>query len=377
MRRFRSIALLTSVLSLWWVAAGQAQTFPPAENATSELVSTGYTTPALHTSGPCGCHQCQCSPCNCGAYSVSDPQDVFIVGGDYLLIRPHFSEAVAFAQGRQTAGSLSMRASELDFDYDSNFRAFIGLRSGCDEVRFTYTRITGESEVNGGVTQPGDFIVDPFGNLVGAVVVIDPSSNLFGTPLVGGDRIETRAEVELNVYDLDFTRPFNLDSPNWWMSWTAGVRVADIEQFYESSVTAGGLPLAYGDFSAEFIGAGPRLGLEGRRYFANGDFGVFARGYGSLLVGDYDVSNSNTVNLPTTFVGSQSSSMTRLIPVAEAELGGMWQPSNRLKVSAGWLFQSWFDLGTSGGTFGGFFTGADDGNTMSFDGLFIRAEVGF
>jgi hypothetical protein len=382
MRRCRPIALLTSVLSLCWAAGSQAQTFSPdaAHNAveTSELPST-YTTPALHTSGPCGCHQCQCSPCNCGTYTTSDPQDVFVAGADYLLIRPHFSEAVAFAQGRQTASSLSTRARELDFDYDSNFRAFIGLRSGCDgdEVRFTYSRITGETEVNGAVTQPGDFIVDPFGNLAGAVVVVDPSSGLFGTPLVGGDRIETRAEVELNVFDLEFIRPFNLNSPSWWMSWSAGLRVADIEQFYESSVTAGGLPLAYGDFSAEFIGAGPRLGLEGRRYFANGNFGVFARGYGSLLVGDYDVANSNTVNLPTTFVGSQSSSMTRLIPVAEAEFGGMWQPSDMLKISAGWLFQSWFDLGTSGGTFGGFFAGADDGNTMSFDGLFIRAEVGF
>ena len=381
MRRCRPIALMTSVLSLWWAAGGQAQTFSPdaahTGNETSNLVSTGYTTPALHTSSPCGCQQCACSPCRCGGYTMSDPQEVFVVGADYLLIRPHFSEAVAFAQGRQTATSLSTRARELDFDYDSNFRAFIGFRTGGDEVRFTYSRISGETEVNGAVTQPGDFIIDPFGNLVGAVVVVDPSSGLFGTPLVGGDRIETRAEVELNVYDLEFIRPFNLNSPCWWMSWSAGVRVADIEQFYESSVTMGGLPVAYGDFSAEFVGAGPRLGLEARRYLANGDFGVFARGYGSLLVGDYDVASSNTVNVPVTFVGSQSSSMTRLIPVAEAEFGGMWQPSDALKISAGWLFQSWFDLGTSGGGFGGFFTGADDGNTMSFDGLFIRTEVAF
>ena len=83
------------------------------------------------------------------------------------------------------------------------------------------------------------------------------------------------------------------------------------------------------------------------------------------------------MNVPIAFRASQSSSMTRLIPVAEAEVGGMWQPSDRLKLSAGWLFQSWFDLGTSGGTFGGFFAGADDGNTMSFDGLFLRGEVGF
>jgi hypothetical protein len=43
-------------------------------------------------------------------------------------------------------------------------------------------------------------------------------------------------------------------------------------------------------------------------------------------------------------------------------------------VSAGWMFQSWWDLGASGGTFGGWFSGADDSNIMSFDGLFLRAE---
>ncbi len=38
------------------------------------------------------------------------------------------------------------------------------------------------------------------------------------------------------------------------------------------------------------------------------------------------------------------------------------------------MFQAWFDLGASGGTFGGFFSGADDANVMSFDGLLVRGE---
>lgn len=384
-------AFLAAILSGLAATTGLAQQFPeasPAEVPPNEVFTTGYSMPASHAvhdhyagsaGAACGCQQCGCSPCGCGGYALSNPDDVFIAGADYLLIRPHFSEAVAFAQGSQTASSFSTTARELDFDYGSNFRVFVGLRAGGSggEARFTYSRITGDTDVNGAVSQPGEFIVDPFGNIVGALVVVDPQSGLFGQPLVGGDRIETRAEVDLNIYDLEIIRPFRLNSPNWYMSWSAGARIADVEQFYESSVTAGGLPVAYGDFAAEFLGAGPRLGLEGRRYFSGGDFGLFARGYGSLLLGEYEVASSNTVNLPTTFRGSQSSSMTRLIPVAEAEVGAMWQPSERLKVSAGWLFQSWFDLGTSGGGFGGFFAGADDGNTMSFDGLFLRTEVGF
>ena len=388
MRRSSPTGLLTALIALLAAGPGLAQEFghSAGPHATSAVVPTaqaqashaGYTEWAGGHGGQCGCQHCGGTP-GCGEYNLSDPDEVFFVGADYLFIRPHFSEAIAFAQGRQTLTSFSTRTRELDFDYDSNFRVFAGFRTGStgDELRFTYTHIEGDTDVDGAVTTPGDFIVDPFGNLVGGLVVIDPTSALFGQTLLGGDAIQTRAEVELDVYDLEYIRPFRLPAPCWYMSWSAGVRVADIEQYYESIVTAGGLPIAQGDFSAEFVGAGPRLGLEGRRYFSDGDFALFARGYGSLLLGQYDVDSGNTMNVPVAFTASQSSSMTRLIPVAEAEVGGMWQPSDRLKLSAGWLFQSWFDLGTSGGTFGGFFAGADDGNTMSFDGLFLRAEVGF
>ena len=382
------IAVAVAITVFGPTAAKSQNTAAPAHHGSdSTVLPTGYSVPAAsqavyhHPDGcphACGSQGCGCQTGGCGDYSLSDPDAVFFAGADYLFIRPHFSEAIAFAEGRQTPTSVSLRARELDFDYDSNFRVFGGYRfGGGDELRFTYSRITGDTDVDGAVTQPGDFIVDPFGNIVGAVAVFDPASGLFGQILPGGDRIETRAAVELNIYDLEFVRPVRMKAPNWYMSWTAGVRIADIEQFYESSVTAGGLQLARGDFSADFVGAGPRLGLEGRRYFANGDFALFARGYGSLLVGEFDVQSGNTVNLPVPFQARQSSSFTRTIPVAEAEVGGTWQPSDALQISAGWLFQNWFDLGTSGGGFGGFFGGADDANNMSFDGLFIRAEVGF
>jgi hypothetical protein len=57
--------------------------------------------------------------------------------------------------------------------------------------------------------------------------------------------------------------------------------------------------------------------------------------------------------------------------------------SDRWSVAAGWMIQAWFDLGTSGGTFDpllgpvAVFNGADDGNLMSFDGFFVRAEYGW
>jgi len=95
----------------------------------------------------------------------------------------------------------------------------------------------------------------------------------------------------------------------------------------------------------------------------------------ALLLGQYDVRGDNTP-VPG-FQTSQRESLTRTISVLETELGVSRQVHHGINLSLGWLFQAWTDLGTSGGTFGGFFAGADDANIMSFDGLFARAEFSY
>ena len=152
------------------------------------------------------------------------------------------------------------------------------------------TGVRGETRVNGTAPGAGDFIVDPFGNIVGAVAVIDPRDARFGNVLVGGDLIRTEATVQMNVFDVDFIRSFSPENSRWDFHWSAGVRIADIDQFYESVITLGGNPLTRGDFFVDFVGAGPRLGFEGRRYFgAEGRLSLFANAHAALLVGKYDV----------------------------------------------------------------------------------------
>jgi hypothetical protein len=83
------------------------------------------------------------------------------------------------------------------------------------------------------------------------------------------------------------------------------------------------------------------------------------------------------VTSPTAFQATQDTDDVRVIPVAEAEIGGGWSPIPWFNVSAGWLFQAWFDLGGSGGTFGGFYTVTENSNIMAFEGFFLRAELTF
>jgi hypothetical protein len=40
-------------------------------------------------------------------------------------------------------------------------------------------------------------------------------------------------------------------------------------------------------------------------------------------------------------------------------------------------FQAWFDLGASGGTFGGFYTVTENSNLLAFEGPFARVELSF
>lgn len=324
-------------------------------------------------------HPAACNSCDwtCGECSTCRDCGYFIGGADYLLVRPHFSEAVAFARGTQTAGSFSTEGEGLDFDYDDSFRAFIGygLAGGCGELRFTYWNLQGDVAVNGGVGAPGEFIVDPFGNLVGAFAIIDPSdARGVGTILFGGAAIATRASVDVNIYDIDFSSQIALHNSCWELRWTAGARIADVEQFYDSIVTdANGAFVSGGEFFADFAGAGPRLGMDLR--CGGNRFTLYANAHTSLLLGSYEV-GATVVPVPG-FRVEQVQSSTRLVPVLEAEVGAAWTPMPSLTIFGGWLFQGWLDMGTSGGTFGGLFNGADDANIMSFDGLTVRAEFSY
>lgn len=321
---------------------------------------------------------CDFDNCLCEPSAVSGP----FGSGEFLLIRPHFSEAIAFARGTQTLGpTISQRTEgvELDFAYDASLRAIVGYRSSASgaELRFTYSRLQGDVRVVG-AAGAGEFLVDPFGNGVGTLVVIDPHSALAGVALPTGDLIQTRATVDMNVYDLEVAKALASGCNCGELAFSVGVRLADVNQFYESIVTQGGNFFAGGDFSADFLGAGLRLGARGQRRFGTQQrFGLSASGNAALLVGQYEVDFNNRTTIAPAFVVNQNENVVRTLPVMEGEIAAQWHPMDQFTVSAGWLFQAWFDLGASGGQFGGFFSGADDANIMSFDGAFVKIEATF
>ena len=319
-----------------------------------------------------GCESCDVGECSdCGDACFTDACGRGLYGGfEYLHLRSHFSEAVAFARVTPSLvngiPNIRVAAEELEFDYNPSFRTYLGYDlSDVTDVRFTYWYYDDEVSVDG-IAAPGETLIDPFGNI--------------------GAEINTRASVQMNVFDLDLGRTFHAEHNRLAMRASAGVRVANIDQFYDSvALDAGADEVGAGVFLGSFDGAGPRMDVQAHALFGGrNQFALTGKGAAAVLIGNYDVSSENVFT--GILAGGQFAGRTRAVPVLEGELGGSWKPAESITISAGWLFQAWFNIGTSGGHFDSpfdvpdadsLFVGADDGDIMSFDGLFVRTEIDF
>lgn len=315
--------------------------------------------------------------CSCGHCSGCQSSR-FFAAQEYLLIRTHFSEALAFARVRDAVvGGLpnrTVRSEELDFDYDSSFRSVIGVHlNDSADLRFRYWHLDVDTLVTG-TAAAGENIVDPYGGIAAAGMTID-----------------AMAAVRMNIYDLEYVRRLRFTRQNLGFEYSAGLRFADVEQFSTSTIRNGGALASQGVFSTDFFGVGPYLTMTGKANVPCRErISLLAKMGTALLVGHYEVGSDFTA--PGAFSGGQDAERTRIVPVLEAELGSEWQPSERLTITAGWLFQAWFNLGASGGTFDpnipaaidptlqfneSAFVGTDDADVQSFDGLFVRGELSF
>lgn len=297
-------------------------------------------------------------------------------GAEYLFVRPTFSEASAYLQIDIDAGGNRTHAyTSYDFGYEGGFRTFLGYQF-CEcggELLFTYTDFGGEAAAQSGTADyPSTAPVLIIGHLD-----VNPDT---------GEYLRTRATVGLNTYDFDFTKSLSYDGPSdpcddgccscprWDLRWSAGVRIADVNWGLTSeSIATSGAVQRTALVNMDFHGAGPRVGLEGRRYARSGRWLLFARGNLSLLLGDYEFSRTKIKAVTDT----ETISTTRVIPVTEIEVGGTLRASRNLSLTAGYLFHAWHDLGMTDSIPSDVGSINSNANILSFDGLFVRGEWAF
>lgn len=334
----------------------------------------------------------------------------FFGGAEYLLVRPHFSDSTAYVTTRATESGSTFNFAEeaVDFDwgYQSNFRTYLGYRlEQCDgEVVFTYWNMNFDRGLP--PTAPVPAIAS--GAVLPEFTYCDNLLNGAETP---GDVMVVGSSLNMNLYDVMFAKRLTFGSmpcstdcgdcgdcgggdcggcgdsgcfdpcacPVWDLQWSLGARLADIDRSYQSTIiNANGGISGFGSVDADFVGAGPRVGLEGRRFFGTtGKLHAYGRSYGSLLVGQVD-QNITRMNAADGIVTNttNNASLTRTVPVAEIELGLGYRVKPWATISAGWMFQAWWDLGAFEAA-NCTFIDSDDSNIMSFDGLTIRGEIAF
>ncbi len=335
-------------------------------------------------------HGCGKGGCGngCGKGGCCDNEGEWFGGAEYLYIRPHFSNDFAYRQAHEVnvaGGTSTITETDHGFDYgySSSIRAFIGYRL-CEcggEVKFTYWGFGG----NASVDSPAQGAVSTSGN----TSTLDVFSSLLdvNTGANTGSHIHATSGLNVNAFDIDFAKPLPLCQdccsccPTWEFKWNAGVRIADVKRHNNVSlVSANNTILETVDTVVDFRGAGPKMGLEGRRFFGEcNEFSLFARGNGSLLLGTYD-SHIEFNEIRNNTADIRNTKITRIIPVAELEVGGTWKASECLTFTGGYQLQAWWDLGMSEQPLTSGLTNIpslQDSNILSFDGFFVRAEYAF
>jgi len=303
----------------------------------------------------------------------------FIAGADYLNARPTFSEATAFARIENFTGNSRQELVQYDFAYNATPRVYLGYRRpDCNvELRFTYTQLQGDTEINSG---------EPVGD---TVIILDPN-----LPVCSCTEVNARANVNANMYDIDLAKQQCFAPPcsaptcgpscnhpcqAWDVTYWMGIRIADVSwnSFGEVIDVDTQDLVATNEHKMSFTGAGPRVGINVRRNFGRtGRLAMFARCNLALLLGHYEIT-STYFEAEDDDTDTNLLSRDRVIPVTEIEMGLSYNFRERTTVSAGYFLQAWHDLGMSQQITGQFPQGYDDANILSFDGLFVRGEWRF
>ena len=307
---------------------------------------------------------------------------------DYLLFRPRLSQGVAEVRRFSTSDTstfpgtttLSDTVIAYPFSYQSGFRAALGYRLlDCGgDIQVAYWRMANTASVSDGPASTSDsnpFIAGNLGN--------NPGSNEF---------LLSSTTITANIFDVDFAKTISMGGPidpcetcfcpRWDLKFSAGARIADITRTNDNVVTNNsGDALSTGNINARFTGAGPRVGLQGRRYFGQrGLTSLYAKASQALLIGDYRMGRQ--LNVPSdgttaNQITNQFDRFSRMVPVTDIEVGGTWQVAPFTYISAGYFFQCWWDLGQGENIQGTNFGALDSSNILGFDGLFIRGEMLF
>jgi hypothetical protein len=284
-------------------------------------------------------------------------------GAELYFAQPRVGDGATFALGSDfDNGGPDIQTRNITFDFQASPKAYFGWRSANtgDAVQFSYWHFDQAAETGFTITD-GSTAFIPLSTL-------DDPQPYFEI----GDSILSRRTLNFNVYDIDYLKSLAFSGGRWLVTGSLGARIADIGQTESVVATvAGGEFSESGATTINFIGAGPRLTLEGRRNLGS-YFSLYARGGYSILLGSLE----STISSEQAFDDDSiriSDNRDRTVTVTEIELGASWSVTQNFILTGGYLFQAWSGLNNSIGQA----VVIENSDFISFNGLVVRGIYSF
>jgi hypothetical protein len=317
MQRFVSLACFVVLIAsaARAQAPGHGETVQPLPPRPAGLVDvTPETWPApAHSETACQIGGCERGP-------------AFLVSVEYLLVRPRRTDldyAVIdpaddiIPQGQPTS---------LAWETRSGLRANLRYRpgGGPNDVGFTYTYVY--STDSGAVTAPA-------GGLLYATLT-RPGTN---------DEATTAAaftSLNYNVFDIDVGHTFG-EARCFQSRVFTGVRMAIINQVLQASYDGRDANQTFAEQRCNMDGGGLTAGGEAHWSIGRG-LTAYGKGRGSLVVGDYRVSNQQTDFAGNFVLTDATDKFCRVVPVLDLGAGVSYRFGG-VRASVGYEITHWFN----------------------------------
>lgn len=179
--------------------------------------------------------------------------------------------------------------------------------------------------------------------------------------------------IDLHTLDLDY-RFVVLSNATTAANLIVGGRFGHLQQELDVDYLNGGLTERVSS-NVKFNGIGLRLGGDLEHYTQRGLM-VYGRTHVNFLAGQSKAEYLHSSSVDPVRVQSQWDA-GRMLTILDLEFGVGWQPTERCRVSAGYVFSSWLGVGSTQDWIDSVqnnrFSGGDD--SLDLDGLVGRLEI--
>ena len=346
---------------------------PISESPYSEM-ATGHRQGSLNQDCTSSCEPtCECGEVECMMCCRPYWQHRCSVWGGFLYLHAGDVDMAHAIQQNGTGGAGTVpdgRVGVAAPEYEPAF--IVGANwalSDCSSIWASYTHF--ESRTTDSLAAPPGV-----GGTVNSLVLHPGTLNAGST----SSFVTAGYDIDFDMLDINFSRLIS-GSNRHAINYHVGARYASLDQrFNQLGVFAPPTGELNTSSNIDFEGVGPRIGIDGRGRLGCGGFSLYGNTFLSFLLGEF-TSRYEQFDLTTDTRQAYSDwTDARMVPQLESEVGLSWQSrSGRVRVSAGYQLQWWFNAITVGEHIQAVQRSnfVDIGDTIAFDGLTTRVEWRF